>query len=157
MTVSTTSASVTEGSTASYTVVLDSQPTADVTIAVAKQSGGDASLTLNPASLTFTSSNWNQTQTVTVSAAQDDDGRDGTATITHTATSADADYSGITIASVTATEDDNDPIGVTRTATNWGNIDEGGSKTYTLKLNTQPTHDVTIAVANRARPPTTPI
>ena len=102
--------SVTEGSTATYTVVLDTAPSANVTIAVANrgQSADDSDLTVSPASLTFTSSNWNTTGTVTVSAAQDADTADGTAVITHTATSTDSNYGGITIADVTATEDDDD-------------------------------------------------
>ena len=152
VTLSKTSVSVTEGSTASYTVVLDTAPTQNVTIAVAKQSGGDADLTVSPASLTFTSTNWSSVQTVTVSAAEDDtDDTDGSATITHTATSTDADYGGITIASVTATEDDNDTLaGVTVSKTSL-TVAEGGSATYTVVLDTAPSANVTIAVANRGQ------
>ena len=102
--------SVTEGSTATYTVVLDTAPSANVAIAVANrgQSSDDSDLTVSPASLTFTSSNWNTTGTGTVSAAQDADTADGSAVITHTATSTDSNYGGITISNVTATEDDDD-------------------------------------------------
>ena len=108
VTLSRTSVAVTEGSTATYTVVLDTAPSANVTIAVAKQTGGDADLTVSPASLTFTNLNYNSAQTVTVSASQDADTVDGSAVITHTATSTDSNYGGITISNVTATEDDDD-------------------------------------------------
>ena len=152
VTLSKTSVSVTEGSSATYTVVLDTAPTHDVTIAVAKQTGGDADLTVAPASLTFGTANWSTAQTVTVSAAEDDsDDTDGAATITHTATSTDADYGGITIASVTATEDDDDTLaGVTLSKTRVS-VTEGSSATYTVVLNTAPTADVTITVANRGQ------
>ena len=51
----------------SYTVKLSAQPSADVTVAITGAAGTD--LTVSPASLTFTSSNWDQAQTVKVTAA----------------------------------------------------------------------------------------
>jgi len=61
-------------------------------------------LTVSPASLTFSSSNWNTPQTVTV-AAVNDSVAEGThsGTITHAAASADPFYNGIAVADVTAT------------------------------------------------------
>ena len=150
VTLSKTSVSVPEGSTATYTVVLDTTPTHAVTITVAKQTGGDQHLTVSPASLTFTTLNWNSAQTVTVTAAEDSDDTDGTATITHTASSTDADYgSSLTIASVTATEADNDTLaGVTLSKTSL-TVAEGGSATYTVVLDTAPSANVTIAIAKQ--------
>ena len=71
---------VEEGGSATYTVVLDSQPTSDVVIEV---SSDNDDVTVSPPTLTFTSANWSTGQTVMVSAAQDDDAVDDTATITH--------------------------------------------------------------------------
>ena len=105
--------SVTEESTATWTVVLDTQPTGAVTVSVAKQSGGDPSLTVSPAELTFTTDDWSTAQTVTVSAADDVDSSNGAATFTHRASG--ADYASVTGADVTATESDNDTPGVTVT------------------------------------------
>ena len=68
----------------SYTVKLSTQPSADVTVAITGASGTD--LTVSPASLTFTSSNWDQAQTVTVTAAADSDSTDDDITLVHTAT-----------------------------------------------------------------------
>ena len=68
----------------SYTVKLSTQPSADVTVAIIGASGTD--LTVSPASLTFTSSNWDQAQTVTVTAAADSDSTDDDITLVHTAT-----------------------------------------------------------------------
>ena len=52
------------GGTATFTVVLNTQPTANVTIALS--SSNPAEGTVVPASLVFTSANWNVAQTVTV-------------------------------------------------------------------------------------------
>ena len=90
----------------SYTVVLGSRPTADVTVTIAGHSGTD--VTPNPATLTFSTTNWNTAQTVTVTAGNDADTTNDTVTLTHSATSADSDYSGISIASVAVTVNDND-------------------------------------------------
>ena len=89
-----------------YTVVLDSQPMTDVEVTVAGHAGTE--VTPNPTTLTFTGSNWETVQTVTVSAGADADTIDGAVTLTHSAGSTDSAYSGITIAGVTVTVNDND-------------------------------------------------
>ena len=149
VTVSKKVVSVPEGGSATWTVVLDGPPTQNVTIAVAKKTGGDGNLTASPASLTFTSTNWSSAQTVTASAAQDVDETDGTATFTHTATSTDTDFNGLAIASVAATEDDDDASGVTLSKTSVS-VTEGSTATYTVVLDTAPTQNVTIAVAKQS-------
>ena len=101
-----------EGGSAEYTVVLNTQPTDDVTIMVTRDQGGDDDLTVLPDTLIFTKETWDTPQTVTVSAASDADSSDGTATFSHSVSSdEDANYSDdeITIASVTATEDETRP------------------------------------------------
>jgi predicted extracellular nuclease/glycerophosphoryl diester phosphodiesterase len=97
---------VTEGgATDTYTVVLDRQPTANVTIAI----NAGTQLNTSSNSLTFTSANWNVAQTVTVTAI-DDATFEGThnGTIAHVATSTDASYNGLAIGSVTASITDNE-------------------------------------------------
>ena len=88
----------------SYTVVLDSQPTANVTVTVAGHAGTD--VTPNPTTLTFARSNWDTAQTVTVTAGNDADTANDSVTLTHSAVSTDSNYDGITIAGVTLTEPD---------------------------------------------------
>ena len=90
--VSKTAVTPPEGGNETYTIVLGSQPTASVTVAVDKVSGGDDDLTRSPPSITFTTTNWSTAQTVTVAAAEDNDGLEGTATFTHSATSGDSTY-----------------------------------------------------------------
>ena len=113
VTVSETALTVTEEDTAgeTYTVVLNTQPTSSVTIAVDGTSGTDVSAT--PASLTFTTSNWSTARTVTVTADNDTNTADETVSLTHGATSSDSNYDGITIAGVTVEVEDNDTAKVT--------------------------------------------
>ena len=72
VTVSDSSLTVKEGSSETYTVVLDSRPTGDVTVTPSRTSG-DTDVTVSGA-LTFTPDNWSSEQTVTVRAAEDLDG-----------------------------------------------------------------------------------
>ena len=128
VTVSPTALTVTEEDVTgeSYRVVLDSQPTARVTVTVAGHAGTE--VTPSPASLTFTTSNWDTGQTVRVTAGSDADTVNDMVTLTHSAASADSDYDGnsITIASVAVTVTDNDTGNAAPT------FNEGGSTTRTF-------------------------
>ena len=94
--------------TDTYTVVLDTMPSASVVIAI--EPDGTAAVTVSPASLRFTTTNWNTAQTVTVTGVDDNvDQGNRSVTITHTATSGDTNYNGISIAPVTATVVDGAP------------------------------------------------
>jgi hypothetical protein len=100
--VTPTAVTVPEGSTATYSVRLAVQPTANVTVTSTAAAAGDANLTVSAgASLTFTTVNWNVTQNVTIAAAEDADTTNGTRAITVAST-------GLTSVTVTATEADND-------------------------------------------------
>ena len=93
---------VRETTPGTYTVQLHTEPSANVTVAITKDSGGDADLSVSPTSLTFTPGNWNTGQTVTVTARRDTDSNYGSASFTHTASSTDTGYDGLT-ASVVVT------------------------------------------------------
>ena len=140
---------VPEGGSAQYTLVLDTEPTHDVTITV-NVPVGDEDLTAAPTSLTFTSGNWHEEQTVTVSAAEDDDGMAGVRNFTHLVASDDSIYDDIRAPGVRAEEVDNDPIGVTI----WPQVlrmPDGGSREYTVVLNTPPKDEVRITVTRDMR------
>ena len=113
VTVSESALTLTEQDTTgdSYTVVLDRQPTASVTVTVGGL--GSSDLTANPSSLTFTTGNWATAQTVTVTAGNDADTTNDTVSLTHSAASSDSAYHGITIAGLTVTVADNDTAQVT--------------------------------------------
>ena len=73
-------------------MVLNAEPTADVTVGLSSSDATEG--TVLPASLTFTSANWNTAQTVTVTGVNDDLDDDDIAfsIVTAAATSADANY-----------------------------------------------------------------
>ena len=142
--VSSGTLTVLEGATATYAVKLGKAPSANVTLAIARNTSGDTDLSVNPASLTFTPSNWDTEQTVTVSAAEDTDNTDGSATFTHTASSTDTGYDGLT-ASVVVTEDDSEgpSVLVSKEALT---VRETTPGTYTVQLRTEPSANVTVAI-----------
>ena len=128
---------VTEGGAATYTVKLRTPPTADVTVT---PSSDNPDVTFTPASLTFTTLNWNTEQAVTVSASADSDITDDTATLSHRASGGGYD-------SVTG----NVPVTVTDTTTpslvfvpTSLTVTEEGTATYTVALGMPPTADVTV-------------
>ena len=147
VTVSATEVSVAEaGGTATYTVVLDSQPTGDVTITPASS---DANAATVSGALTFNTDNWGSAQTVTVTGVNDDVAGDRSATIKHAVSG--ADYGGVSAptVSVTVTNDDAEVTrGVTVSASAISVAEAGGTATYTLALTSQPTGDVTITPAS---------
>ena len=95
---------VTEGGSATYTVVLDSQPTADVKVTPSTSDAGAA--TVSPASHTFTPSGWNTAKTFTVSGVADTDGDDESVAISHSVTSDDAKYGAVLPATVSVAVSD---------------------------------------------------
>ena len=152
VTVTPTSLTVNEGGTNTYTVVLDTQPTATVTVTIVDPTD-NADVTANPASLRFSTSNWATAQTVTVSAAEDDDSTRDTATVTHTV--AGGDYASFAASSVAVTVTDNDTPGVTVTPPSL-TVGEGGTGRYTVRLNTQPSGNVMVAISSNNTDVTVP-
>lgn len=77
------------GDTDTFTVVLDVQPRSNVVIEVASDDTDEAMV--DTATLTFTTSNWNQAQTVTVTGVNDAVKTEDSATITVSVKDADSD------------------------------------------------------------------
>ena len=152
VTVTPTSLTVNEGGTNTYTVVLDTQPTATVTVTIVDPTD-NADVTANPASLTFSTSDWNTEQTVTVSADEDADSTQDRATVTHTVSG--GDYGSVTASGVSVTVTDNDTPGVTVTPPSL-TVGEGGTGRYTVRLNTQPSGNVMVAISSNNTDVTVP-
>ena len=132
------------GATGQFSVVLASQPNADVTVTI---SGLDATEgTLSVTTLTFTTLNWNVPQSVTVTGA-DDTIIDGNQTYTLTGTANGGGYNGQT-ATVSVTNTDNDTAGLTVTGGPLTTTEAGQNASFTVKLSSQPTSDVTITVSS---------
>lgn len=132
------------GGADTYSIRLDSQPTASVTITPSFTPG---QLTLSPATMTFTTINWGTAQSFTVSAVNDStvEGQQ-LYTVTHAATSSDPAYSGISVPSVTVTVNDNDVAGATISETSGSTrvVEAGATDTYTIVLTAQPAASVTV-------------
>ena len=125
--VSPTSLTVAEGGTNTYAVVLDTQPTGDVTVAITDPAD-NTDVTANPASLTFSTTDWATPQTVTVRASEDADADDDTAAVTHTVNG----YGTVSTApEVSVNVTDNVTRGVTVSPASL-TIDEGGTDTYSV-------------------------
>ena len=138
VTVTPTALTVDEGESGTYTVVLDASPDPGqdgltVTVTVTPTSN-NADVTFAPATLAFTSANWNAPQTVTVSAAHDEDAADESATLTH-AVSGYGDVTAADDVTVNVVDDDSQGVTVTPTALT---VDEGESGTYTVVLDANP-------------------
>ena len=137
------------GATATFTIVLTAQPTADVVVALTSSDTTEG--TVNPSPLTFTSGNWNTPQTVTVTGVDDslDDGDISYSVVTAAAASVDSNFNGLNPADVSVTNTDNDASGFTVTPTSGLTTTEGGtSATFTMVLTAQPTADVTVGLTS---------
>lgn len=138
-----------DGGTADFSVVLTSEPTANVTIGLSSSDTTEG--TPGVSSLTFTPANWDAAQMVTVTGADDqlDDGDIGYQIVTAAATSSDNSYSGLNAVDVSATNTDNDApqISVSPT-TGLETSEQGGTDTFTISLSRQPASNVTISLSS---------
>ena len=142
VTLSETSLAVPEGGSGEYNVVLDSQPTGNVTVTVGGASGD---VTVTPAQITFTGENWSTARAVTVKAAADEDGQtDPAVTLTHKVRG--ADYDGLSAGSVRVTITETGKPGITVTPATLTLEEGGAADSYTVKLDSQPTATVTVTV-----------
>ena len=144
--------------TATYTVNLNSRPTGTVTVTVA--SSDESAVMVTPGSLTFTPENRHEAQRVTVTGV--DDQSDNTndrriRKIIHTASG--GGYDSVTgKVAVTVRDTGTESIGpeskalITVPATTSDDAlsvkEAGGKGTYTLRLSTQPSGDVTVTVTS---------
>ena len=137
------SVAVTEGSEATYELVLTVAPTGPVTITLTSDDTG--AVTVTPM-ITFDASDWNTMKTVTVTAEDDADATDESVTITYGISGGGYDAVTLTAQSVTVDDDETaTPAGVTSSQSGALALTEGGSDgTYTLVLDTEPTDTVTI-------------
>jgi hypothetical protein len=132
-----------------FTVVLGSQPTADVTIPLSSSDGTEA--TVSPSSLVFTAATWNVPQSVTVTGVDDlvADGPQPYTIFVGNAQSADAGYAGRDPADLAFTNADDDLAAVVVGAPSGiATTEAGAAVTFTLALASQPTADVTIPLSS---------
>ena len=109
LTLNTNELMVTEGGTATYTIKLNSQPPATVTVTPTSTNASVATVSTPRLdnSLRFTTSNWDINQRVTVTGAQDADTEDDSTTVTHTVSW--GGYGSMLVSAVTVNVTDDTP------------------------------------------------
>jgi hypothetical protein len=137
------------GGIATFQVVLNSQPTANVTLGLSSSDTTEG--TVSTPTLTFTAANWNVAQTVTVTGVDDlvADGNIAYNIITAPLVSTDANYNGLNAVDVEVVNIDNDVPGFTLTPTGGITTSEAGATaSFQVVLNTQPTANVTLTLSS---------
>ncbi len=147
----TSGLSTSENTTAaSFTVVLDTMPTQDVTIGLTSSNTNEG--TVSPSSLTFTSLDYN-TKTVTVTGV-DDGVQDGSQTymvVTAPAVSLDPAYTGLDASDVSVTNLDNEagnPAINVSPLMGLITTEAGGTAQFNVVLASMPNANVTIAITS---------
>ncbi|MBK8170894.1 MAG: hypothetical protein IPK60_11205 [Sandaracinaceae bacterium] len=137
------------GGTHTFTVVLDSQPSASVILAVTSTDTSEG--TVSVASRIFSTSNWNIPQTITVTGADDflADGDQLYDVLLHVSLSADGDYATLADLRVSMTNIDDETAGIVVSPTTGLTTTESlGSTTFTIVLRSMPTAPVSIGLSS---------
>ncbi len=129
--VSASALTVPEGASRTYTVVLTSEPSGDVTVTPSVKAGSSSDVTVSGA-LTFTAETWDRAQTVTVSAAHDADAADDAATVSHTVSGGGFDSVTAADVAVTVSDDETASAGVALTVSPGTVNEDAGATTVTV-------------------------
>jgi len=135
------------GGTSTFTVKLNSQPEADVTISVSSSNTDEG--TVNPSSLGFSYSNWNNNQTVTVTGVDDSsdpvvDGNTSYKINLGNTVSSSTHYNDLKSGTLELSNTDSESPGVTLSSSSLTTSENGTNTTFTVKLDQKTTSDVTI-------------
>jgi len=142
---------ITEGTSDTYTINLNTEPTGDVVLDVTPDAecdlGAGVSTTVT---VTLTSTNWNAADNITITVPDDIISEaphvDCVINYAINGTTADTDYAGLaapTDTTVTINDDDTPGFAITALP---ATIAEGTNDTYTINLSTEPTGDVVLDV-----------
>ena len=138
-----TALAVPEGGSNTYTVVLTTEPTANVRVNMtAVLSATDISV--DSEVLTFTADNWNQAQTMTVRAVEDNDAiTNDPVTLTHTASGGGYDDVVVDDVTVTITENDTPELSIADVSLE----EDAANMTFTVALNVLSDKKITVDYA----------
>lgn len=147
------------GGVATFSVMLSTQPTSNVSVALRSSDLSEGTITTG--SITFTASNWNQPVNVTITGINDalSDGDINYAIVIDPAVSTDMRYNGRNPADVMVTNRDDETVSTVQPSAPKGRVivtaaaglrtsEAGGAATFTVKLSLAPTVDVTIRVTS---------
>ncbi|MEK9510565.1 Ig-like domain-containing protein [Limnospira fusiformis PMC 851.14] len=126
------------GGTTEFTVVLDSEPTANVTLSIVSNDESEGTVAVNE--LVFNPENWETPQTVTITGVDDDiDDGDQEFTITvGPAISQDPAFSGLPAQTVSVTNIDDDTAGVSINPTDFTIAQVGETAEFEVSLTSEP-------------------
>ncbi len=138
------------GGTATFTVALGLRPIADVVLPIASSKDGE--IKVEPSALTFGPDDWDKAKTVTLIGQDDavDDGDQKVVISLGPTSSADTAWNGVKVDPIEAVNTDDDAAGIdVSTPSPTSNTTENGAEaTFTVKLKSRPTADVTVAVSS---------
>jgi len=136
------------GGTASFNVVLTSQPMAEVSVDLSSTDNSEG--VVNTSAITFTSDSWNRSQTITVTGINDDkaDGNQPYIVQLAPATSNDELYNGLDPIDVSVTNIDDDSPGYNISPISGNTTEAGRSAIFAISLTTQPQADVSIDISS---------
>ena len=139
---------VEDGTTASFTVTLETQPTTDVTIDLVSDDVTEG--TISSSTLTFTNSNWNTPQTITLTGQDDyiDDGDIDYQVIFDNAVSTDPLYNGLSIEKLGIINIDNDTARVIVSIDDRETSEDLLNTSFEVVLNSQPLSDVILSLSS---------
>lgn len=131
--------------TSSFTITLNSEPVAPVTITLQASDSSECSAD----SVTLDATNWENGVTV-LARATDDDVDDGTqlCVLQTSAVSDDPLYNAMAVADVTATVEDEDVAGMLQSTTVVTTTEPDGIAAYTISLTSEPVATVTVALTS---------
>ena len=137
------------GTTNTFSIVLDTQPTDDVIFDITSSDEDEAIVT---GTVTFTNADWNIAQTVTITGV-DDALIDGTQTSTITisiASSNDLEYASLSSQTLNIDTTDDDSAGFSLTSSDNKIVSETGTTTdtFNIVLNKAPTDDVVFEITS---------
>lgn len=143
---------ITEGSSDTISVVLDSQPTSDVVIDVSAAADWNSRASLSPASLTFSTSDWETPQDVTITTVHDNQvNGDETDTVTfavNDSSTSDSNFQALSDQTISVTVKDNDTAAFILTPGSVISVTEAGaSSTLSVRLASAPTQNVTASLS----------
>ena len=130
------------GGTATFTVVLDTEPTNNVTITLLSDDVTESD-TFSPTTLIFTPGDWSDVQIITVTGKDDDivDGNVNYNIITSDAGSSDPNYDTMVVDDVAIVNNDNDNVGFIVTPLTLSTTEAGAITSFTIELTSKPGTD----------------
>jgi len=137
-----------DGTSATFSAQLTTQPTAGVTIAISSSDVSEGSV--DQASIAFDMDNWNIPQAITVTGVDDavDDGDQPYTINLAAATSGDTHYNGLIPGNVSITNTDDDTAGFIVGPLSGDTAEAGTTASFTVALSSAPTASVGIAITS---------